>query len=121
MLSQDTTILPETLPLTIPSALHNVTYVPDLEYRQQYEFQTNQATEPSWDLNVRLGLSDTAGNTDAAHGGATIYASPPGLVHTSYAILDPDGPVRGAPPAELYKTHPGRFARSEMPFLIYFL
>jgi hypothetical protein len=70
--AQDTTVLPVALPTELP-ALDKI-FTPALEYRQQFEFACNQATNASVDLNVHLGL-----NKDSLGGecGARVISSSP--------------------------------------------
>ena len=118
-LAQDTTVLPAALPVALPP-LRQTAFIPKLEYRQQYEFATNQPTQPAVDLAVQgLGLNAVSvqghgGNIgvqacrslapppncsalDDAHGGGVLFAPNPGLTHTSLILV---------PPTIYNETHP---------------
>ena len=112
------TILPASLPTALP-ALDKL-FVPSLEYRQQYQFGCNNygGAGPGapggvgnetmdWNVHRRLNKATLSGQSPtAAYGGSVVYASPPGFVHTSYALLTPTGKADDrAPPADLFKLH----------------
>lgn len=103
-LAQDTTLLPASLP-PLP-ALNTSSFVPRMEYRDQFEFPLMEKTNASLDLNVHLGL--TINSDHPERGAQTIYA-PPSDVHTSYALLCPPGQkcatVGSGIPSSLFKSH----------------
>ena len=78
-------------------------YSPPLEYRQVL----------AWDIDQNSLFSSLSKNNGKArgvkqlYGGGTIYASPPGFVHTSYSLLDPK--AGQVPPPKLYADHPEWF------------
>jgi hypothetical protein len=112
-LAQDATHYPSELPPSLWSAFEpsmGRRYVPALEYRQQFEFALSENTSAALDLNVHRRLnkaSNYAPFLQADRGGAVVYATPPGFVHTSYSLLSPDGTTASDrhPPAGLFKQH----------------
>ena len=115
------TKLPAALPAALPALDRRFT--PPLEYRQQYSFGCDNyggagegapggVGDATMDWNVHRRLNKaTLGSGEsptAGFGSSVVYASPPGFVHTSYALLSPTGATGGharSPPAELFKEH----------------
>jgi hypothetical protein len=111
------TKLPAVLPDVLPAL--DVRFVPPLEYRQQYQFgfdnydafRTGSIGNVTMDFNVhrRANKATTDGQSpDAARGGAVVYASPPGFVHTAYNLLCTSGECCGGkqgPPPDLWATN----------------
>ena len=129
-LATDAVHLPDRLSATLPPSI-GAQFVPEIEYRELFEWQSQLS--PEYDvqhhLNHRLltppisGINALVAANDAAHGGTIDYATPPGMVHTSYALLSctpggsPTDPSCGgmAPPASLWKTHRGFFWPQDKP------
>ena len=111
------TKLPAALPDDLPAM--DIRFIPPLEYRQQYTFgldnydafRTTGIGDATMDFNVHRRAnkaSDSGESPDAAHGGAVVYASPPGFVHTSYNLLCSSGKCGGGrqgPPPGLWATN----------------
>ncbi len=109
------------LPTSLPSSLPTLDkkYIPPLEYRQQYQFGCNNygGSGPGapggvgngtmdWNVHRRLNKATLSGQSPtAAFGSSVVYASPPGFVHTSYALLSPKSTNPRVPPADLFSTH----------------
>jgi hypothetical protein len=125
-LAWDHTLLPATLPSPLP--VLDRTFVPTFEYRdidgwaslshpqQAKYFHMNGAAQASSSLSSSLAAPalTSPGATDRAFGAAregSPYASPPGFVHTSYALFagDTDGKKNcttgQCPPADMFKQH----------------
>jgi hypothetical protein len=59
-----------------------------------------------WNVHRRLNKASLSGESPtAAFGSSVVYASPPGFVHTSYALLGTKPNAGRAPPTDLFKTH----------------
>ena len=104
-LAHDETLVPFVCPEEIPH--YSLTQSPAFEYRDDNQFQVSSSSV--W--ATRVGYNGPSSAQPAEHGGHTSYASPPGFVHTSYALLsypDPPPASRG-PPAALYEAHPEWF------------
>lgn len=111
------TKLPAKLPSSLPMLDKN--FVPSLEYRQQYQFGCNNygGSSPGapggvgnetmdWNVHRRLNKVTLSGQSPTPEfGSSVVYASPPGFVHTSYALLSPKPTNLRAPPADLFSTH----------------
>ena len=96
-LSRHATLRPPSLPAAIPATL-DVRYIPQLEYRQvfQYQFRGNDTGTQAFNVHRRLNKATQYGQVPTQRwGGAVEYAVPPGFVHTSYALLSPDGSTGG--------------------------
>lgn len=108
---------PSSLPSSLPAL--DISFVPPLEYRQQYQFGCNNygGADPGapggignqtmdWNVHRRLNKATLSGESPTAgFGGSVVYASPPGFVHTSYALLSPKPTNLRAPPADLFFSH----------------
>ena len=111
------TQLPASLPTALPAL--DRSFIPPLEYRQQYQFGCNNYGEAGaglpggvgnatmdWNVHRRLNKATLKGESPtAAFGSSVVYASPPGFVHTSYALLGTKANTGRGPPADLFKTH----------------
>jgi hypothetical protein len=86
------------LPLALPDGL-NASFHPPLEFRETYSAQ--QIGDQLWTA-IKRGNHVLGQDGSAAFGGGVVYASPPGFVHTSYAVL---GATGSAPPPALFQTH----------------
>ena len=98
-LAWDQTLLPA---VAHPSSDVDLTFVPHFEYRNTYGW-ASEATPAIHQL---------------FHQTASPYASPPGMVHTSYSLFGPAHPpasgksncdAQQCPPADLFKQHPEWF------------
>jgi hypothetical protein len=76
------------------------TYSPPLEYRRILGWDVTRNNEFAQNLFNN-------GQGQLKVGGGTIYADPPGFVHTSYKLLDPN--AGNIPPPEVYSKHPEWF------------
>ena len=107
------TQLPAELPAELPAL--DRSFTPPLEYRQQYQFGCDNYGEADvgnatmdWNVHRRLNKATLSGEYPTqAFGSSVVYASPPGFVHTSYALLGTEahGHAARSPPAELFKAH----------------
>ena len=108
-LAQDVTALPARLPSALPPL--DVRYIPQLEYRQIYEYGLNQNTTRSLDLNLhsRLNKAEVQRRSylGPSRGGSVEYANPPGFVHTSYSLLSASAGEGGGrvPPQALFNSN----------------
>jgi hypothetical protein len=110
------------LPAALPAALLPTldrSFIPPLEYRQQYQFGCDNYggtgkgapggvgnTTMDWNVHRRLNKATLSGESPtAAFGSSVVYASPPGFVHTSYALLGTKINSGRGPPADLFKAH----------------
>ena len=109
------------LPAALPAALPPLdrSFTPPLEYRQQYQFGCNNYgaagtgapggvgdVTMDWNIHRRLNKATLSGESPtAAFGSSVVYASPPGFVHTSYALLGTKLNAGRGPPPSLFKTH----------------
>ena len=107
-LDSKTTVSTQECPFKSLSALDTAalptlkSYSPPLEYRQVL----------AWDIDQNSLFSSLSKNNGKARsktefGGGSIYASPPGFVHTSYSLLDPT--AGQVPPPLIYAKHPEWF------------
>jgi hypothetical protein len=92
--SSQASTIPHTPTLTVPE--QHVRYLPPLEYREPYWYD---AFDGDW--AARNKCNGNGQRLDARRGGKVTYASPPGFVHTSAALL---------PVAEYAKEHPEYYA-----------
>jgi hypothetical protein len=89
-------------------------YSPPIELRSLESFETNGGGAPQqlWPLRNRVN-----GDEGQPAGGSVVYASPPGSVHTSYALLEVGGADLSSrkPPPELYDANPDWFWPRDSP------
>ncbi len=104
-LAHDETVVPA-CPDYVPH--YEITDSPSFEYRDDNQWQVS--TQSEW--ATRVGYNGPSSAQPDAKGGHLVYATPPGFVHTSYALLAyPERlpPTAGGPPAQLYAAHPEWF------------
>jgi hypothetical protein len=80
-LAADETVLPKACPDSLPRL--DVAHNPSFEYRDNDQLQVRD--NPRWAVGV--GYNGASLNASRAQGGSVRYATPPGFVHTSYALL----------------------------------
>eukprot|EP00937_MAST-01D_sp_MAST-1D-sp2_P003620 g3620.t1 len=86
-------------------AFHYRLQKPTLEYRSLNGYQGTAPTGTAWAVRNH----ENQGTFDAAHGGTRTYASPPGFVHTSYALVSGTFTGSDTPPVAMFLTHPEWF------------
>ena len=104
-LAHDETVVPA-CPSTLPR--QRVYGAPAFEYRDDNQWQVAQRAE--W--STRVGFNGPWSDQQPAMGDHIKYATPPGFVHTSYAILSGAARKPGdhnLPPPDLYRDHPEWF------------
>ena len=105
----DETRVPTVCPASGALPVHDQVHTLPFEYRDNNQWQ------PIHNLTfaLRAGYNGGGGGggrvVPADRGGAVTYASPPGMVHTSYALLYYPKPQGMVPPPELLDAHPSWF------------
>ena len=98
--SYDETKVPVTCPVSVPEH-SGITKLP-FEYRDNNQWQPEHHNP--WAIRSRYN-----GNASPDRGDAVTYATPPGFVHTSYALLYYPETSANVPPPHLFKLHPEWF------------
>ena len=105
--SAQASTIPSRPTLTVPE--QHVRYIPPLEYREPYWYD---ALDGDWAVRNRVNGSND--RLDAERGGRISYASPPGFVHTSAALLPVDKYAKDHP--EYYALRDGKRIVGDTPY-----
>ena len=96
-LDSESTVATSECPHFFPKWQHQ--FSPKLEYRKILGYDIDQNSDFAQNLHNN--------GRGALTGGGTIYATPPGFVHTSYKLLN--ATAGNVPPPEIYAKHPEWF------------
>ena len=77
--------------------------------RMPFEYRDNNQWQPVVDLSWARRVGYNGNAQPASRGASVTYASPPGFVHTSYALLAWPDKAQNTPPPALFKAHPEWF------------